>query len=1826
MAEIKSAFNQGKMNKDLDERVIPKGQYREALNIQISTSEGSDVGVVQNILGNSELNEIDGNGVVGGSWECVGAIADEKNDALYWLIHNSGGRDAILEYKDGDIDYVLTAMEKSGATDENPNRSILGFTGDMITGINIISGDDEANEDKLLLFTDNTNEPRKININRCKQGTTALNLPTRLIVNGEDIETEETAFWAQNFSDTSGGTTILYLSNIGTSQNPTVKIGDQLIAIETTGGSVFNPSNRFVTAINYTTGEVTINSSIYNGAGTAAVGNFVRFKSFEVLKEEHITVIKKNPTTPPSIKLEANTRTGNVNGVTNATEGGTQFVTLQNGVTIQKREGDLVDLYITQTAEQIYVGMGLDGEVPSGNQPLKISETNWRVGDILLVQLKDPDPANTGPLQFNYQSRLKVLSKDNPREIGNTGEYEQYFETEIVEVKSLMTPNPVPPLTDPNTGEDIINLFDVTLEEKEAGIFQTKIPRFAYRYKYEDNEYSAFSPFSEPAFLPSGFYFHPTKSPFNAGMVNYARSITVQDFIPADIPKDVVQVDLLYKEEGQTTIYSVDSFRPDDPIESGQTFNPWNSIGSTPINYYTPGITVSKGSYEITSDNVRAAVPENQLLRAYDNVPRKALAQEITGNRVVYGNYLQNYNLPSKPIVKAGYRVRRISSSDYISKEVGQKSLKSFRDYQVGVVYGDKYGRETPVFTEDDAAFNVPFDRCDDVNQIYASLYGPQPEWAEYYKIYVKQVSGEYYNLIMDRVYRAEDEDNLWISFPSSDRNKITEDSFISLKKQIDLNTPVTDENKFKVIDIKNEAPDFIKIKSVAIATLTPTNLEISGFVGDVPVSNATQIAFATGIWNSNFASLFDAGNRKLFEEKLYFVFFDLTNEQPGSLDSNVRVSKKYKVSSYSDNNSNLTFVLDEPIDQEVDNWIASGSEYNDNVSVKLFKETKEDDQEFEGRFFVKITQNQITDKFLEGQIERKVNERVSGSTDIYYLADEFGTYSSTNTPNFQNTHSSFDSGNLSGIYVNAAWKSDTQGEWITNFKFGTGQVQGKWFIDQAYFRSTQSNFSLDPKDSKDEGPNYFRGIFTASASYTNGGANAFQDQPYFYKNGRTYMCLSFGAVGQDLHPGWTGSNKDNGDLEWASLKRVQNQFVSSFNQTKHDNQWKTGSSVEKKLVTGTKFKFRKRTGELDTVTYEIKNVLIRRSYCHTPWSYVQAAIDDYQNGSMWFGLGYSPSEGETALQRMGNFGKRTNRRVTFICEIEALDGNPNNPSSGNGFNPIEWDDTSTTAATQKDAAGIEFTTVFVDEEDKSISVNPAVWETEPADLPDLNLYYEASQAYPLELHEIDSTKSNLYAPVGCKVWCSNPQYNRTSPERNLNPNAPHYVGLPVIEKWIDPQVISWNGNEVEIYPGLDVDTEEDVTLAGQANAYVGKTIRFFRPDNSFTSVRITGVTALQMNTTGMMSTHKVRKLTVAMKKTVGLAWSNCYSFQNGVESNRVRDDFNRATITNGVRVSSTIEEPYAEERRGSGLIFSGLYNSTNGINNLNQFIQAENITKDLSPRFGTIQKLFQRTTSLIAFCEDRVVGIIAGKDTLFSADGDPRLVASSKVLGDANPFVGEYGISKDPASFAKESYRAYFTDRQRGAVLRLSMDGITPISDAGMRDYFRDNLKPAFKLVGSYDDRKNEYNLTIDNGVQTYPDSVTVSYKEDVKGWVSFKSFIPDYGVSMANNYYTFYEGKLFKHHDETKPRNRFYGVQSNSYIQTVFNDFPSIMKGFRTLNYEGDAGWTAVVNTDKQSGTVSEFIEKEGKYFNYIQGQEDVVDISAFNFQGIGTVKTVQ
>ena len=87
MPEIKHTFQAGKMNKDLDERLVPNGEYRDALNIQVRTTDGDAVGTVQNIKGNSEI----GTTYYNSSWMVknpmmvVGSVAYEKNDKVYFF-------------------------------------------------------------------------------------------------------------------------------------------------------------------------------------------------------------------------------------------------------------------------------------------------------------------------------------------------------------------------------------------------------------------------------------------------------------------------------------------------------------------------------------------------------------------------------------------------------------------------------------------------------------------------------------------------------------------------------------------------------------------------------------------------------------------------------------------------------------------------------------------------------------------------------------------------------------------------------------------------------------------------------------------------------------------------------------------------------------------------------------------------------------------------------------------------------------------------------------------------------------------------------------------------------------------------------------------------------------------------------------------------------------------------------------------------------------------------------------------------------------------------------------------------------------------------------------------------------------------------------------------------------------------------------------------------------------------------------------------------------------------------------------------------------------
>ena len=245
------------------------------------------------------------------------------------------------------------------------------------------------------------------------------------------------------------------------------------------------------------------------------------------------------------------------------------------------------------------------------------------------------------------------------------------------------------------------------------------------------------------------------------------------------------------------------------------------------------------------------------------------------------------------------------------------------------------------------------------------------------------------------------------------------------------------------------------------------------------------------------------------------------------------------------------------------------------------------------------------------------------------------------------------------------------------------------------------------------------------------------------------------------------------------------------------------------------------------------------------------------------------------------------------------------------------------------------------------------------------------------------------------------------------------------------------------------------------------------------------------------------------------------------------------------------------------------------------------------------------------------------------------------------------------------DKYRIYFTDRQRGAVLRLSGDGLTPISDVNMRTYFRNRLKVSSTLVGTFDSVNGEYNLTLNIDPKFYPNipSITASFNEASKGWVSFKSFVPLAGASVSGKYFTAYENCIYEHYNSSVNRNYFYGQQYNSTVDVLFNDSPGSIKSFKTIVYEGTqskvdqftnqivqdaAGNNVYVNmtdeyynleakkgwyvssfiTDNQEGHVPEFIEKEGKWFNNISGIATTVnnvDSSELSVQGIGFATSI-
>ena len=837
MPEFKHNFQTGRMNKDLDERLVPNGEYRDALNIEVSTSEGSDVGSLQTTMGN-ELRPLVG--TPGGL--CVGSIVDEKNDKLYYLI-SASGIDYIVEYDHAGQSALPVCVDLHANI---PANRVLNFNPSFpITGINIIDG--------ILFWTDDNTEPKRIHIQRGKDGSTG----------GWGVHTQ-------------------------------LRVRDTLTPFS---------------------------SIIYMNGGP--------------IREEHLTVIKISPPMAPVLEMKdtlvpdinADGEIGMIDGTISMVDangdGINPFVDCFQG-------GFIVDTTVT-------IDFNCDPLFPF-IPPCP----DYSVGDYLTISVAgEPN------------KKIRVLIMQAP----TSSQYVVQFQSGDPDI----------------TCEDVV--FDVTLEQVEP-LFQFKFPRFGYRYKYEDGEYSTFSPFTEVAFLPGDFYYLPREG-YNLGMVNNLRKLAIKDFVHERlIPDDVVSIDILYKESNSINIYSVKTVKRVTP-DPGGMWDAWN--GDTRTSIDATG-TATRGYLPIKSEMIHAVLPANQLLRPWDNVPRKALAQEITKNRLVYGNYLQNYNLFSlSPLendidVQVGIITRPRDITGVISPEQYNpadaynyrivKSVKSLRTYQVGVVYIDEYGRETPVFSSDKrgttgvdtsslTSLYVDKSSANQGTKLGAHVNSTAPEWATAFKFFVKETSNEYYNMAMDRWYDAED-GNIWLSFPSSERNKVDEETFLILKKEHDNSNFVDEPARYKILAIENEAPPFIKLEpsSLGSFTDTPTGtlIGVNGgggtgwpFVGSrsffVDKTAADLINWDTVILNTDIANV-------------YFRFRSPTS-----------YGKWYKMLSFTFVPTGLTYYeisTKNPFGSDMALTSADNTYTNrtGGLVIEVVRRQEVNKPEFEGRFFVKVVKD----------------------------------------------------------------------------------------------------------------------------------------------------------------------------------------------------------------------------------------------------------------------------------------------------------------------------------------------------------------------------------------------------------------------------------------------------------------------------------------------------------------------------------------------------------------------------------------------------------------------------------------------------------------------------------------------------------------------------------------------------------------------------------------------------------------------------------------------------------------------------------------------------
>ena len=615
MAEIRNNFVKSKMNKDLDDRLLSNGEYRDAQNVNVSRSEGEDVGALENILGNKlitsfGLSTID-------NLEIIGYLSDDTNNRVFFIATNyTDFSDDTLSNPApaGSSCYILMNDLKNNTNQIIVQGRFLNFSKTHpVYHLDLI--------EDLLFWTDDRNQPRKINI-------------AKAIVNSGYYVNEDTISVAKYFPynapfmyDT------LVLSSVTTNNSnictssianaDTLRAGMQILTPASFAERFQKPV--FIISVSYaTTGS--------------SVGQFIVSQS-----------------------LPAGTN---------------QFTFIYP--TSQNR----TDEFITPSS------MASFDSIAGASNPFTVS----------FSEQTHPLPS-VGSMSLQVNMLVTCPGKINERVL-TTG---QTSGVTAVEVDKDITSSPNSVVAGDILEFSFPNPWYTNTWPGDKELLTNKFVRFAYRFKFDDGEYSLISPFTQPAFIPKQDGYIISEPTNNTPQVysNQDEGIgasTIISFFENKVDDVGLKIETPFPVNQLSGLLKIDEIDILYKESDGLAIQVLETIPVTDASITTN--TTTTYTYTYQSRKPFRTLPSAETTRVFDKVPIRAMSQSSVGSRIIYGNFLDKHSPPQNInySVNSGpkYKVNE-ASTIYSTVSTPNHTLKQNRTYQVGIVLADRYGRQSDV-------------------------------------------------------------------------------------------------------------------------------------------------------------------------------------------------------------------------------------------------------------------------------------------------------------------------------------------------------------------------------------------------------------------------------------------------------------------------------------------------------------------------------------------------------------------------------------------------------------------------------------------------------------------------------------------------------------------------------------------------------------------------------------------------------------------------------------------------------------------------------------------------------------------------------------------------------------------------------------------------------------------------------------------------------------------------------------------------------------------------------------------------------------------------